>query len=246
VRVSVRPGAHRILLRAEILDGDERAVGHTLLLSATDAFLEIDRRPRLGSEVRLRLSFPRLFHSVEQLARVVAHVTPTGPGTPSGIEVEFVHTSAQDRARFAAVVAKLDRDAPHARAGENYRVLLVEDNPFIRDMFVYGVDKYFRTHQASVTIETADDGEAAWGMLSLSDYDLAIVDHYLPVLDGASLFARVRRESKLAGLPLIGVSVGGSDVRDAMLAAGADLFLGKPVVLRDLMRTLERLASAEA
>jgi CheY-like chemotaxis protein len=242
----VKAGPHRILLRAEILDGEDRGVGHTLQLSEDGAFIEIGRRPHLGSEVRLRMSFPRLFHSVEQLARVTAHVSPDGPGTASGVEVDFVFASPQERAHFAGVVARLDRDAPRASAGVAYRVLLVEDNQFIRDMFVYGVDKYFRSHKASVTIETAGDGEEAWGKLVASDYDLAIVDHYLPVLDGASLFARVRREPKLAGLPLMGVSVGGSEVRDAMLAAGADLFLSKPIVLRDLMRTLERLATAEA
>jgi CheY-like chemotaxis protein len=242
----VKAGAHRILLRAEILDGDDRGVGHTLLLSSTDAFVEIDRRPTLGSEVRVRLSFPRLFHSVEQLARVVSHVSPDGPGTPSGIEVDFVFASPQEQTRFATVVARLDRDVPHTHADDAYRVLLVEDSEFIRDMFVYGVGRYFRSHKATVTIETAADGEEAWSKLVAGDYDLAIVDHYLPVLDGASLFARVRREPKLAALPLVGVSVGGSDVREAMLAAGADLFLGKPIVLRDLMRTLERLATAEA
>lgn len=242
----MKTDARRVLLRAELLDGEERGVGHTLLVTPTGALIEIDRRPPIQSEVRVRLSFPRLFHSVEQLCRVVAHVSPRGPGTPSGIEIEFVFTSEREGERFGAILARLDSDAPQAHPDDPYRVLLVEDNLFIRDMFVYGVDKYFRAHHASVTIETAVNGDEAWSKLVVSDYDLAIVDHYLPVLDGASLFARVRRDPKLAGLPLIGVSVGGSEVREAMLAAGADLFLGKPIILRDLMRTLERLAAAEA
>jgi CheY-like chemotaxis protein len=72
------------------------------------------------------------------------------------------------------------------------------------------------------------------------------VDHYLPVLDGSSLLALVRRQEDLSTLPLVGISVGGIDVRESMLKAGADLFLSKPIVLRDLFSTLERLATQSA
>jgi CheY-like chemotaxis protein len=120
-------------------------------------------------------------------------------------------------------------------------VLLVEDNHLISDMFSYGIRKYFRGKPGYVTVDHAADGARAWEMLSGGSYDLAIVDYYLPQLDGAQLVQRMRAEPRLATVPVVAVSVGGPEARDATLAAGADLFLDKPLVLKDLFATLERL-----
>jgi CheY-like chemotaxis protein len=68
-----------------------------------------------------------------------------------------------------------------------------------------------------------------------------VVDCYLPVLDGARLVERIRALPELADLLVVGVSGGGRDAADAMIAAGADLFLDKPIVLRDVFTTLESL-----
>src|SRR5690606_18706374 len=70
---------------------------------------------------------------------------------------------------------------------------------------------------------------------------LAIVDFFLPGMDGAQLISRIRKEPRLAGLPVVAISIGGDAARDAFLAAGADVFLDKPVVVRDLLATLDRL-----
>jgi CheY-like chemotaxis protein len=53
----------------------------------------------------------------------------------------------------------------------------------------------------------------------------------------------MRSEPRLAEMPVVAMSVGGSEARAATLAAGADLFLDKPLVLKDLFSTLERLNS---
>src|ERR1022692_1256889 len=117
------------------------------------------------------------------------------------------------------------RAAPALR--REYRVLLVEDNGLIRDMFAYGVDKYFRKNASSVVVDFADDAETAWEMLHASPYDLAIVDYYLPQSTGAQLVTRMRRDAALHGVPVVAISVGGAAARDASLEAGADLFLDK-------------------
>jgi two-component system sensor histidine kinase and response regulator WspE len=108
-------------------------------------------------------------------------------------------------------------------------------------MFSYGIRKYFRGRPGYVTVDHASDGAAAWQMLASASYDLAIVDYYLPVLDGAQLVQRMRSEPRLQSVPIVAISVGGSEAREATLAAGADLFLDKPLVLKDLFATLERL-----
>jgi CheY-like chemotaxis protein len=108
-------------------------------------------------------------------------------------------------------------------------------------MFSYGIKKYFRGKPGYVSVDHAADGASAWKLLADGSYDLAIVDYFLPELDGAQLVQRMRAEPRLAGVPIVAVSVGGAKARDATLAAGADLFLDKPLVLKDLFATLERL-----
>jgi CheY-like chemotaxis protein len=234
------PKPRRLLLRAEVVMPTAHFVAHTLSISQRGVFIETESAPRVGTELRLRLSFPRLVAPIELGARVMSTMRSGGPGDPSGIEVEF---DQEDRPRVLHLMSSLDAVPSYRPPEKRYRVLLVEDNDLIQQMFAYGVDRYFRGKATSVTVDIACDGGQAWSMLRGRGYDLAIVDHYLPVLDGSSLLALVRREEDLSTLPLVGISVGGTEVRESMLKAGADLFLSKPIVLRDLFLTLERLAT---
>jgi CheY-like chemotaxis protein len=123
-----------------------------------------------------------------------------------------------------------------------YRCLLVEDNAFIRDLFVYGIRRYGRDRERLITVEVAEDADAGWRMLEKGGYDMAIIDYFLPTRTGAELIAQIRDDARMADMPLVAMSVGGKEARDATIAAGANLFLDKPIVMRDLFATLDRLA----
>jgi len=231
----------RILLRAEVhCDGQAPFVAHTLELSEGESFVETDVQLAVGTVVRLRLSFPRLVEPFSVVGRVTSCVASSAPGEPAGLELSIEPVGDADRAQLQTVLTTLAQE-PGAEALEGFHVLLVEDNNLIRDMFSYGIRKYFRGKPGYVTVDHAADGASAWKMLADGAYDLAIVDYFLPELDGAQLVQRMRAEPRLATVPVVAVSVGGAAARDATLAAGADLFLDKPLVLKDLFATLERL-----
>jgi CheY-like chemotaxis protein len=231
----------RILLRAEIEhDGHAPFVAHTLELAEDEAFVETDVQIEVGTVVRIRLSFPRLVEPFAVSGRVTGCAESTAPGEPAGLELAIEPASPADAAQLHTVLTTLAEE-PGVEALEGFHVLLVEDNNLIRDMFSYGIRKYFRGKPGYVTVDHAADGASAWKMLADGAYDLAIVDYFLPELDGAQLVQRMRAEPRLATVPVVAVSVGGAAARDATLAAGADLFLDKPLVLKDLFATLERL-----
>jgi CheY-like chemotaxis protein len=231
----------RILLRADVRpDGGAPFVGHTLELSEAEAFIETDAKLELGTTLRARLSFPRLVEPFEIVGHITARVESKAPGEPSGLEVVIAPATERD-AKILQMVLNTLAAEPSEEALEGFHVLLVEDNNLIRDMFSYGIRKYFRGKPGYVTVDHAADGASAWKMLAGGTYDLAIVDYFLPELDGAQLVQRMRAEPRLATVPIVAVSVGGEKARDATLAAGADLFLEKPLVLKDLFATLERL-----
>jgi CheY-like chemotaxis protein len=128
------------------------------------------------------------------------------------------------------------------------RVLVVEDNPVIRDLFKLGIDKLqnelgggqrFEVHQAG-------DGGSAWQYIQNNKVDLVVVDLYLPVLNGIELIHRIRQTEEIAGMRILAISASIQDARDRSLGAGADLFLQKPLRLVDLLeaiRTLLRVRS---
>jgi CheY-like chemotaxis protein len=124
---------------------------------------------------------------------------------------------------------------------QTFAVLIVEDNTIIRDLFAYGVRKYFQRHNFSVSVDFANDGVTALERLKTTRYDLAIVDYYLPVLDGAQLVQRVRKEPSTAGLAIVAISAGGAEARRILLDAGANIYLDKPLTMRDLVTTLDGL-----
>jgi DNA-binding response OmpR family regulator len=121
------------------------------------------------------------------------------------------------------------------------RVLLVDDSWLIRDMFAWGTAKFFE-RPGALAVDHAEDAERAWGKLANSTYDLVIIDYFLPSEDGASLIAQMRRDERLSQTPIVAISVGGRDAREAMQLAGADVFVDKPLVFRDLFNTLRMLA----
>jgi DNA-binding response OmpR family regulator len=118
----------------------------------------------------------------------------------------------------------------------------------IREMFEYEATRYFRLKSAKVAIELADGAERAWQMLidnrsAGGSFDLAIVDYFLPASDGSVLVARMRAHPDFVRIPVVAISVGGADARRATIGAGADIFLDKPVLIRNLFSTLARLAA---
>jgi CheY-like chemotaxis protein len=223
--------SERIVLRAELVIDGRRLVAHTTEITARSAFVRTDEQLTVGEDVTLRLSFPRLLAPVELDAKVLAFDPGSGHGYVAGVMLEF--------ARESDAIARLLAAPPTPAPGGSCRVLVVEDSAVMRDMVQLGAERY-SGRPMRVIADTADRVEAALALIDEHAYDLAMVDLYLPGgLSGAELVRGLRARG--SDLPVIGFSVGGASAREEFLAAGADLFLDKPVVLRDVFGTLERL-----
>ncbi len=231
----------RLLLRCEITVQGRTVVSHTAEVSRTQLKLACPVHVEVGAELEVLLSFPKLVEPFRVTCRVTAQHPPDGHGRPPSITCEIVSASAEARDRLKDLAAGSD-----VAAVKPYRCLVVEDNAFIRDLFAYGVQKYSTTRRRAVSVELAETADAAWQLLEKDNYDMAIIDHYLPSQTGAELIARIRSDPRLRELPVVAISVGGAEVRDITMAAGADLFLDKPIVLRDLFETLDKIAARGA
>lgn len=229
---------NRFVLRAELSRDGEATVSYAFDVTSRSAYIATEWHGRQGDQLQLRLSFPRLLEPVELAARVEELCAPSGPGAPAAMRVSF-----EPDPRLDALVARAS--AASEAALRACRILLVEDNGFIRDVFDYGL-RAFCAARGDYTVDHAESVDDAWQRLTSTSYDLAIVDYYLPIALGAELIERARKDQRFANLPIVAVSVGGRDARDASIAAGADLFLDKPLAFRDLFNTLRVLSHSAA
>jgi len=234
------------VLRAEISFDDVEEVACAIELTEDSVFVISDLLPTVGTGLDLRLSFPHAIETIAIRASVAQVRIGSGPGTPTGFLASFDGASVEQREKIRDVVRRLVASSTTGTPKRDLRVLLVEDNRLVSDMFEYALQKYFVSRGNRVLLEHAGDVPTAWIKLRSDQFDLVIVDYFLPDEDGASLIERLRGDPRLAATSVVAISIGGSDVRRATLSAGADLFLHKPIVLRDLFHTLEFLTHEEA
>ena len=231
--------SERLVLRAEVFHDTRHIIGHTTELSPTYVLIRTDEELAVGDAVRVRLSFPRLLPPLELEARVTAIDPGLGHGYARGVTLGFDDgTTAHDG------VLKLLGSLDDRIVVAPFRILVVEDSPIMRDFLQLGAER-FLAGAGNIVVETADTAELALTYLQRETYDLVLADLFLPGdLDGAALVREVRAEQP--HLPVIGFSVGGAKAREAFLTAGADLFLDKPVMVKDVFATLERLTVMQA
>lgn len=241
--VAAKP-THRLLLRAELTHGNTKHVTHTIEISESLVFVQTEETAYIGDKVHVRFSFPGLVEPFAVETQVIAKQLPAGPGRPGGWTLGFVFYNEEEQQTLRSLLSQIQTPLMNRRAADHYRVLLVEDNLMTREAFALGVSKFFGRPDSCVSVDIVDNGQEAWNRLKDSSYDLAIIDYFLPILNGDRLIARLRRDPSLARLPVVAISVGGAEAKQASLDAGADLFLHKPVVLRDLFATLQQLTAA--
>jgi DNA-binding response OmpR family regulator len=114
------------------------------------------------------------------------------------------------------------------------RILLVEDDPRIRD----GLTAALRaTHYV---VDRACDGEQAWFKGDTEDYAAAILDLGLPRMDGMSVLKRWRANGR--DFPVLVLTARGSwSERVEGIDAGADDYLPKPFAMEELLARLRAI-----
>jgi signal transduction histidine kinase/CheY-like chemotaxis protein len=70
--------------------------------------------------------------------------------------------------------------------------------------------------------------------------DLVLLDLHLPDIPGEDVLARLRNDPATRGIPVAILSADATRDREQLVEAGAQIFLTKPIALRDLLETLDR------
>ena len=119
------------------------------------------------------------------------------------------------------------------------RILLVEDNELNSEIAVALLSEYgFR-------VDTAEDGAEAVEKVKNStpgDYDLVLMDVQMPVMNGYEATEQIRSldDPALAGITILAMTANAFDEdRKKALACGMNGFLSKPIVIEELISTLQ-------
>jgi two-component system, OmpR family, response regulator MtrA len=107
------------------------------------------------------------------------------------------------------------------------RILLVEDDPSIREVTAIGL------RHAGFTVETASDGAEGLERFGAEAFDLVLLDVMLPRLDGLEVCRAIRRTSTI---PVVMLTAR-ADTIDVVvgLEAGADDYVKKPFEVPELV-----------
>lgn len=118
-------------------------------------------------------------------------------------------------------------------------ILLVEDNELNREIAVALLSEY------GFQVDTAEDGAEAVEKVKNSrpgDYDLVLMDVQMPVMNGYEATEQIRSlaDPALAGITILAMTANAFDEdRKKALACGMDGFLSKPIVIEELISTLQ-------
>ncbi len=113
----------------------------------------------------------------------------------------------------------------------NEHVLLVEDDPSIREIATLGLE------QAGFRVTATGDGGDALARFRQGPFDLVVLDVMLPSVDGLEVCREIRRDSRT---PIVMLSARG-DLHDVVvgLELGADDYVTKPFELPELVARIK-------
>ena len=119
------------------------------------------------------------------------------------------------------------------------RLLLAEDERDLAD----ALEAMLKHNNYSV--DTVDNGQDALDYLMLDDYDGAILDVMMPKMDGVTVVRKLRENKKNTPVLLLTAK---SEVEDKVygLDSGADDYLTKPFVIKELLARVRSMTRRQA
>ena len=119
--------------------------------------------------------------------------------------------------------------------GTQPEILVVEDNPTMRDFLAGALADTYR-------VRTAENGLAALAALRVGLPDLVISDRVMPSMGGDELLRQIRANPAARSLPVLMLTAMDDPTeRAALLSQGAQDFLGKPFRLSELRARVANL-----
>jgi CheY-like chemotaxis protein len=119
--------------------------------------------------------------------------------------------------------------------GKTVRLLLVDDNPLVRDLIEKPLD-------AVCDVLVAADGADALLRVIDDPPDVILCDYKMPGLDGRKLFEKLRGREQTRHIPFLFMA-SRADIEERLrpLVDGVEDFITKPFLIKDLLRVTKKV-----
>ena len=118
-----------------------------------------------------------------------------------------------------------------------HRILIVEDSPTMRQLLVFALKRL-----KDVDIVEAQDGMDGLRKVTSDDFDLALVDINMPVMDGLKLIHLIRNDESIRAMPICVITTEGAEEdKQRALQLGADEYLTKPIQANQVLTVVRAL-----
>ena len=134
---------------------------------------------------------------------------------------------------------QIDKWLLHTPHRNRMQILVVDDEPLIGQLF----ENILREHGHHVTIATS--GLQALGTIDKERFDLIFLDLFMPELDGAELFRRIRQKNKHVPVVII-TGYPGSDLLSKAMTYGPFVVLEKPFYCDNILATIASFTDKSA
>jgi CheY-like chemotaxis protein len=121
-------------------------------------------------------------------------------------------------------------------SSNDVQVLIVDDNPLIRDLICHGMESH-------CTVISATDGADALLKAIDNPPDLIVSDFRMPGLDGRQLYEKLRGRENTRNIPFVFVASCG-DIEEKLrpsMGGGVEEFISKPFFVADLVRQTKKI-----
>ncbi|MBP5971892.1 response regulator [Brasilonema sp. CT11] len=144
----------------------------------------------------------------------------------------FLHKPVATAEVFEAIAQVLPKSQP-----SEAKVMIVDDDPIALELLSTLLQPW------GLRVKTLQDPQQFWEVLTTTTPDLLVIDLEMPTYSGVDLCRVVRQDPKWGNLPILVVTAH-TDLESIqqVFAAGADDFIGKPVVGPELVtRVISRI-----
>jgi two-component system phosphate regulon response regulator PhoB len=121
------------------------------------------------------------------------------------------------------------------------RILVVEDEPSIRDLIAFGL------RRSGFQVAVAEHSQAALATIGDRRPDLILMDWMLPDMSGLELTRQLRRDTNTRDIPIIMLTARAEETDKVTgLEGGADDYLTKPFSARELIARIQAVLRRSA
>jgi signal transduction histidine kinase/DNA-binding response OmpR family regulator len=176
-------------------------------------------------------------HSRDELLQRAADVQIDGvlvkPVSPSTMLDSILNALGKQVTQRTRKHERDSHDQAAARRVRGAYLLLVEDNQVNQELALEILTA------AGLRVDVANNGVEALELAGRHDYDGVLMDCQMPVMDGFEATRRMRRDPRLAELPILAMTANAmADDKERCLAAGMNDHVSKPIDVPQLFATM--------